>query len=269
MRIFCLFIALSAAASSQQLIRVLSYNVHHGEGTDGKIDLPRIAAIIESVKPDLVALQEVDVRTKRSLGVDQLLELAHLTGLQPVYGRTISHQGGLYGNAVLARLPVNGFVNHNLQGREPRGVIEALISPPAGATGLQAFHFMATHLDLNEGDRLLSANRIHQILADRPAGWPTILAGDLNAVLGSRPLTELLKDWTLAQGEQLLLTSPASAPRRQIDFILVRPAARWRVIENRVLDEPIASDHRPIFAVLELLPDPASSSQPQPALRIQ
>ena len=47
-------------------------------------------------------------------------------------------------------------------------------------------------------------------------------------------------------------TVPVGKPTRQIDFILVRPAARWKVIETKVLDEAVASDHRAIFAILEL-----------------
>jgi endonuclease/exonuclease/phosphatase family metal-dependent hydrolase len=41
-------------------------------------------------------------------------------------------------------------------------------------------------------------------------------------------------------------------PTKQIDFILFRPTERWRVVEVRVLDEAVASDHRAIFAVLEV-----------------
>ncbi len=261
MRILVLLIALSAAASSQQLVRVLSYNIHHGEGTDGKIDLPRIAGVINSVQPDVVALQEVDILTQRSGGTDQLLELARLTGLHPVFGQTISHQGGLYGNAVLARRPLAGFSNHPLAGREPRAVIDALIAPAPGASGLDEYRFLATHLDLNETDRLAAAHRIEQIVNSWPEPTPAILAGDINAVPDSKPIAALSRVWTAVQGASPLLTSPAQAPRRQIDYIFVRPASRWRVVEVRVLDEPVASDHRPIFAVLELLPDPASSER--------
>ena len=253
MKILALVAALCLPVAAQQTVRVLSYNIHHAEGTDGKIDLPRIAAIIKTVDPDVVALQEVDIRTERSGGVDQLLELAWLTGMQPVYGRTIPHQGGLYGNAVLSRLPVNGFVNHALPGREPRGVVQAMFDPLTVSSGA-TFDFLATHLDLNEPARVASAARIKEAIAGRPAGRPMVLAGDMNAVPGSKPIEALLKDWTPAQGAQPLLTSPSANPRRQIDFIFVRPASRWRVAETRVLDEPVASDHRPVFAVLELLP---------------
>ncbi|MGA1487756.1 MAG: endonuclease/exonuclease/phosphatase family protein, partial [Planctomycetota bacterium] len=35
------------AADAPLRIKVLSYNIHHGRGADGRIDLPRIAAVIE------------------------------------------------------------------------------------------------------------------------------------------------------------------------------------------------------------------------------
>ena len=40
---------------------------------------------------------------------------------------------------------------------------------------------------------------------------------------------------------------------RQIDYILVRPKERWKVIKTQGLDEAVASDHRAIFAVIELV----------------
>ena len=83
-----------------------------------------------------------------------------------------------------------------------------------------------------------------------PAG-PTILAGDFNDVLGSRTLKEFQKSW-MPTNAQPMPTVPVGKPTRQIDFILVRPAARWKVIETKVLDEAVASDHRAIFAILEL-----------------
>src|SRR5688572_255745 len=65
-----------AAPPDGTTVRVLTYNVHHGEGTDGKVDLPRIAAVIKAADPDLVALQEVDNKCRRSGKVDQTAELA-------------------------------------------------------------------------------------------------------------------------------------------------------------------------------------------------
>jgi endonuclease/exonuclease/phosphatase family metal-dependent hydrolase len=233
------YLATCAALAAQ--VTVLSYNIRHGEGADGRIDLERIAAVIRSAKPDLVALQEVDRKTGRSGGVDQAEELARLTGLKMIFGRAIDHDGGLYGNAVLTRLAVRRSENHPLPGSEPRALIEA---------DLGEFTFFATHLDAgrDEARRVEGASEINRRVAG--AQFPALLAGDMNAVPGSAPMTTLAAEWSVA-GEQMP-TIPSQKPVRQLDYILFRPARRWKVIRVRVLDEPVASDHRPILAVLEL-----------------
>ncbi|MBL8233555.1 MAG: endonuclease/exonuclease/phosphatase family protein [Bryobacterales bacterium] len=245
-------------AQNAQVIRVLSYNIHHGEGSDAKIDLDRIAKVILSAEPDLVAVQEVDVRTTRVAGVDQAHELAKLTGMHVIFGRTIPYRTGWYGNALLSKWPVNHYVNHEMPftpGRERRGVIEALMLPPPNTTGGSQYHMLATHLDTGEADRLLAARRLRELVAERPEGWPMIIAGDMNAVLGSATMRLLGEDWTPAQGDGPLFTIPVENPTRQIDFVMFRPASRWKVLEARVLPEAVASDHRPILAVLELMPE--------------
>ena len=88
-------------------------------------------------------------------------------------------------------------------------------------------------------------------------GRPAILAGDLNARRDSPVLMTLGKQWQLADDREQP-TSPATAPRRQIDFILFHPKNRWKTIETRVLENDVASDHRAIFAELELLPAEAN-----------
>jgi endonuclease/exonuclease/phosphatase family metal-dependent hydrolase len=89
-------------------LRVLTYNIHHGEGTDGRFDLSRLAGVVTSVQPDLVALQEVDERTERTNGVDEVAELARLTDLHAVFGKAMDYLGG-GGVAVLAL----AFVTHS------------------------------------------------------------------------------------------------------------------------------------------------------------
>jgi endonuclease/exonuclease/phosphatase (EEP) superfamily protein YafD len=89
---------------------------------------------------------------------------------------------------------------------------------------------------------------------------PAILAGDLNAVPESAVLKELAMDWRRVS-EAAAPTFPAQRPSRQIDYVLVRPARRWRVVDVRVVEEPLASDHRPLVATLELLPEPANPRQ--------
>jgi endonuclease/exonuclease/phosphatase family metal-dependent hydrolase len=257
--------AVAWAAQGPWVIKVLSYNIHHGEGTDGKVDLERIAAVIRSAEPDVVALQEVDRYTRRTGNVDQAQQLACLTGMQFFFGRTIDYQGGMYGNAALARLPVNGFANWALPftpGREPRGVVQLHVYTGNTEAANTIFRFFATHLDVNEADRVKAAEALLAITAEEP-DLPSLLAGDLNALRDSPPMRKLAEAWQVAG--DVLPTFPSAAPTRQIDYILYRPAHRWRVVEVRVLDEAVASDHRPILAVLELLPE--SATEPPGLLR--
>ncbi len=126
------------------LIRVLCYNIHHGEGTDQKVDLPRLAQVISKLKPDLVALQEVDQGNKRTGQVDQPGELARLTGLHGIFGKQIPYQGGSYGQAILARSKPEHPKVHLLPGepdREQRIAFEVTVTL-AG----QPIVFASTHL---------------------------------------------------------------------------------------------------------------------------
>ncbi len=252
--LICVFgVLLSGNESRAELpqeIRVISYNIHHGEGSDGKIDLERIAKLLKAESPDLVAVNEVDQGTNRTHKIDMPAELARLTGMKAVFEKNIDHDGGLYGNAVLSRLPIRRHKNHKLPSNyegEQRGVLEIELGDKDESEPLL---FLATHLDYRPDDteRKWSIKKIEEILADRQKA-PAILAGDLNASPDSAVMAEFAKTWRRANDKDLS-TFPAAKPTKQIDYILVRPAARWEVVEVRVLDEAAASDHRPLLAVL-------------------
>lgn len=98
----------SARAELPKEIRLVTYNIMHGEGMDGKIDLERIAKVIVAAKPDVVALQSVDDKTVLSGSVDQTAELERLTGMKGLFSRVVDQDGGGFGNAVLTKLPVRG-----------------------------------------------------------------------------------------------------------------------------------------------------------------
>src|SRR5215471_8946587 len=91
-----------AEAPKNMTVRVLTYNIHHGEGSDDVFDLPRIARVISDAKPDLVALQEVDEKTNRSSGVSQITELGRLTGMHAVFGEAMEYDDGGYGVGILS-----------------------------------------------------------------------------------------------------------------------------------------------------------------------
>jgi endonuclease/exonuclease/phosphatase family metal-dependent hydrolase len=248
--------ASSTLAAEPIRLRVMSYNIHHAEGVDGKLDVARIARVISDEKPDLVSLQEVDKKVKRTGGVDQATELGKLTGLHVVFGGNIRLQGGEYGNAVLSRLPIHASENHRLpnvaQG-EQRGL---LVTQLQLADNAGIVLFGATHFDHREDDaeRFQSAAAVEKLLGRHTAARTAkliLLAGDLNDGPDSRTLRSLREQWS-SVNERPLATIPVDHPLRQIDFILFRPQGRARVMNVRVLGEAVASDHRAIVADLEL-----------------
>jgi endonuclease/exonuclease/phosphatase family metal-dependent hydrolase len=257
------FAAVATAEAPTDVLRVVTYNIHHGEGTDGKLDLGRIAGVLRAAEPDVVALQEVDQGTRRSRVVDQPAELARLTGMQVVFGRNIDYDGGGYGTAVLSALPIHSHESVKLKSYyaptadnpEQRGVQVLELGWNDGPR----FWFFCTHLDYRPPDdeRMNSAKTINRLLRHRGNDL-AILAGDLNAMPDSRVLAEFEKEWKVAGAfdgtNKPLRTFPSEKPDRWIDYVLIRPANRWEIGEVRVLDEPVASDHRPLLAVLRRLP---------------
>ncbi|MCW5556397.1 MAG: endonuclease/exonuclease/phosphatase family protein [Verrucomicrobiae bacterium] len=242
-----------ASSQTPVAVRVLSYNIHHGEGTDGKLDLDRIASVIRSANPDLVAVQEVDQLTDRTGHVDQAKAVGERTGLHAVFGKAMNFSGGAYGQAVLSRWPVETvevFPLPGAPGREPRIALLARVRPP-GATA--PLWFVSTHFDHERDDlRIASAQALSGRLRTLEA--PVLLAGDFNAVPESQPLQILFQNFADASASRPEPTIPSEAPEHRIDFVLYAPANGWRVLKTSVLPEAVASDHRPVFAELERLP---------------
>ena len=63
-------------------------------------------------------------------------------------------------------------------------------------------------------------------------------------------------DWHLAEKDGSRMTFPADDPAREIDFVLVRPDSAFEIIEHRVIEETLVSDHRPLLIVLRLVAAP-------------
>jgi endonuclease/exonuclease/phosphatase family metal-dependent hydrolase len=259
----------SANAELPREIRVVTYNIRHGEGMDHKVDLPRIAKVLVAAKPDIVALEEVDQGVKRTSRVDEPREFARLTGMKVVFGRNITFQGGGYGTAVLTKLPIRwcekvklkSFYASTPEHQEQRGVQVIKL----GERNRPGLLFLCTHLDFRPPDdeRMNSAETINGLMK-RHGAELAIIAGDFNAVPDSKPIRELAKAWKIAgwkdgtemqigggeKASKPIVTFPADKPDHCIDYVMCRPADKWKVVELRVLEEPVASDHRPVLAVL-------------------
>ena len=131
------------------VLRVMTYNIHHGAGPDDRMDLEKIAAVIRREDPDVVLLQEVDRGVERSGRRDLLRELATLTGLEhTAFGKNIDHQGGDYGNGLLSRYPIRREVNSWLERAAPgerRGVLQAIVEVRGREIAV-----LGTHLDASD-----------------------------------------------------------------------------------------------------------------------
>ena len=245
-------ISRTQAADPPIQLRVLTYNIHHGEGTDGKVDLERIAKVISAQQPDLMALQEVDKGTRRTSGVDQTAELIKLTGLHGRFAKQLDFEGGEYGQAILSKFPIEDLQVHVLPGRPDRE--RRIVGVATVKIRDVAFQFATTHLHHARGDlRLEQAVELNRLFSMNKI--PAIVAGDMNAVPDESTAAELAKQWLVSRGEhegaQKLWTYPSVRPLKQLDYVAARPASDWKLIEVRVVEEELASDHRPLLALLE------------------
>jgi endonuclease/exonuclease/phosphatase family metal-dependent hydrolase len=233
-------------------LKVMTYNVHHCNppsiGAD--IDIQAIAKVINAEKPDLVALQEIDVNTIRSgKGNNQAKLLGELTGMKYYFSKAIDHQGGEYGVAVLSRLPILDSIKlhlpiHSDKPEELRAVAAVKVLLPSG----QPLLFASTHLGLKEANRLLQAEKIIEYFGKND--MPMILGGDFNATPDSKVIQYFDQYFSRTCLRDCGFTSPVEKPSKTIDFIMYRGKDRFKVLETRVIDEKYASDHLPVISRL-------------------
>lgn len=224
---------------SEKSLQVMTYNVRHCAGMDMVLDYDRTAAVISVQNPDAVALQELDSMTGRSGQHDQLGELALRTGYYPVFGSAIDFDGGKYGVGILTRERPLSTKRLPLPGEEPRVLL---------VVELKDYVLACTHLDLEEEQRLASV----PLIVDEAQRWqkPFILAGDWNDAPNSELLKEMTKSFTVLSGDQP--TYPADEPQECIDYIASFKARPVTTLEYNVIDEPAASDHRPLVVWMRL-----------------
>ena len=252
----------SKLATSGTTLRVMTWNIHHGEGLDKKVDIDRIAKIILSARPDVVALQEIDRDVERSGKVDIITKLADLTDMTYAFGKTIDYQGGEYGNAFLTRFPILEERNlryHPIRPGEQRGLLQLIL----GVRG-EEIVIANTHLESRSDDsaRALSVGEL-MITLRRFSPRPVVVCGDLNDQPDSRVIGELKNEyadsWAVA-GRGDGFTFPSDAPKKRIDYILVQnntkpdsasAAVKLHPLSARVIQSS-ASDHLPLLVEFEL-----------------
>lgn len=247
--IFVLIAPTSLAQVKEQL-KVMSFNIHYGTLTTGEFNISKAAEVIKNNNPDVVLLQEVDNKTKRSKRKDLATELACKTDMAPIFGKSISYQGGAFGNAILTKYPVMKSEVHLLPfvaGTEQRSVLEALIS----INNDEVIRVASTHFDHLEDNRLRvkQSEYLNKILND---SIPTVLAGDLNAPPNTEEIGVFRKDWNFSFKDSAF-TFPSEEATKKIDYILTRPLGSWKLVKAEIIKDSITSDHFPILTTLELL----------------
>ena len=237
------------------------YNIHAGKDAARVDNLERVAEIIRRSQAGIVMLQEVDNKTRRSGGVDQLSRLRELTGMHGVFGKAIEYDGGEYGIAILSRwpitssrlaaLPVDIKDSAMLARYEARAALIARIEKPTGA-----LRVVNTHLDATRNDsiRIQQANALLLFANAVGDSGSTVLGGDFNSEPMSR-VAQLLREhgWSdmfVACGRSRGLSFPADTPTKRIDYLFARAGTTCSLAT--VLNTQ-ASDHRPVL--FEVVPD--------------
>lgn len=252
----------SAAAERHKTVdvRAMSYNMHHGVGAAGELDLELMAEEIEESGADIVGLQEVDNHWgERSDWQDQATLLADLLGMHVAFGANLDLDPGegqterrQFGTAVMSRYPILSAENHLLTNieypekpTEQRGLLHTVIN-------VRGAHldFYNTHLDHQRAEQRIS--QVEEIL-DIVDSYPGtgILVGDLNAepeVAEVQMLTEGPFEDAFA-GSDGDYTFPAEDPIKRIDYLLATEAES--ISEAEVMSSE-GSDHLPLIATVTM-----------------
>jgi endonuclease/exonuclease/phosphatase family metal-dependent hydrolase len=242
------------------MVRLVTYNVHRCVGTDRRLDVGRVAEVIAAQSPDIVALQEVDVRRARTGGIDQAHRLAQRLGMAFHFNAAFKVEEEQFGDAILTHLPERLVKAGPLPGHpripqlEPRGAIWVEIETPAGTLGV-----INTHLGLVPREQRLQAAALagkEWVEAAAP-GTPLVVVGDMNAtprnaayrILAAR----LAEARRAAPFSHRAPTFPSTFPVLAIDHVFASESVVIDAVRTPL--DPfsrLASDHLPLIVDLSL-----------------
>lgn len=243
-------------------MRLVTYNVHRCVGVDRRLDVDRIAGVIAELEPDIVCLQELDVRRARTGGVDQARAIADRLSMAVRFHAAMKVEAEEYGDAILTRHPetlmrVGALPTvRGVPGLEPRGALWVRVN----VEGVD-INVLTTHLGLVPREQRLQAAALagKDWLGHPDCTGPTILAGDFNATSITRPYQTLARNHADCQRQlglrPTLKTFPSGFPAIRIDHVFVSPEIR--VTGVRAPFSPLsrmASDHLPLVVDFEIQP---------------
>ena len=232
-------------------LRVATYNVHACIGRDGRHDPYRVAAVIEELNADIVALQEFTYPASVALETRTPFFITTLDRYQCALGPTRHRMRQTvtecFGNALLTRHPIVEVhrIDLSMTQREARGALAATID--VGGTTL---HVLATHLGLRVHERRFQVQQILKYL-DSVRNTFVVVLGDFNDWLPGRSAAHVL-DHRLGRPPRPA-TFPVAWPVVALDRIWVHPpAAMRRISAHATPNSRVASDHLPVVADISI-----------------
>lgn len=244
------------------VIRIITYNIHGCRGRDRQWSPQRIADVIAPLKPDIVAMQEVDVGRMRSGSIDQAEMVAKALGMRSEFHPALQVMEERYGDAILTALPCRTIKSGPLPGVpgsryfEPRGALWVEVDTPRGP--LQVIN---THLGLIARERRYQIDTLlgPEWLGHGRCNGPAVLLGDFNIRPGARNyrlLTETLRDAQAEGPRRGRPTFPSRFPTVRLDYAFVNDGITVEHAETvRTPLARLASDHLPVVFDLSLETD--------------
>jgi endonuclease/exonuclease/phosphatase family metal-dependent hydrolase len=250
-------------SSGNSNIRAVTYNIHSCANMDGKVRPERVAGVIGELRPDLVALQEVDAGIPRTHYQDQARMLGEMLAMDYRFFPVVKNGDQKYGLAILSRFPFQDVRIGWLPTLYPklklklqkRGVMWATLKTSCGP-----IHFFNTHLSLYRLERRSQSRALlgKNWLMAPPKQEPLVFCGDLNAGPLSpiyRRLSRYLLDVqkTPIRSRRSKATFPSRRPFFRIDHMFV--SRHLRTLNTVVPineNSRLASDHLPLCADLEI-----------------
>lgn len=229
------------------MIKVASYNIRKGIGTDRIRSPDRILHVLKEIDADVIALQEADRRFGRRAAILAPHFLEDHSPWKAVPFAKREHSAGWHGNVLLVRKDVTiaDCEAIHLPTLEPRGAVMADLRIRG-----ERVRIVGMHLDLSGLMRRRQADAILAHLDSSTEQLPTVMMGDLNEwTRHSGCLKDFAKRFAIAS------TGPSFHARRpvgRLDRIMASPDLR--IADCGVHHSPAsrtASDHLPIWAKVE------------------
>ena len=252
-----LLFATNAPAQYPERVKFLSYNLWGYRNAETPGGYESLAVVINEIGPDISGHQEVDRANTRSNGTDVIALLGELTGLHSLFAPALKGwRGGDYGEGLLATHPP--LSQRLFWVEEPGGEDRSAIEIGITMAG-ERVRFLTTHL-AHENDAF-AAHQAREMVAWIHEGGggeiPMVILGDFN----SRPGDEAMSQYEAAGF--VYVRNSGGEILDEIDHIMYRPEERWRVVEAGKPTGHTASDHDPVWAILELLNPKVTRWDPQ------